>query len=214
MLKRLAFLLAFAAAPALLQAQSSKSTVKPKAQAPLPDSHGVQVGEPMLKGVSARAIGPAVMGGRISDIAYDPENPWTFYVATAHGGLMKTTDNGASFSSLTEKEQFVSTGAVAVAPSNPKVIWLGTGEANDRNSAGWGSGRAVRPLPRRRRVRDRGRNLDGRGRHLDARRPRALADHRPDRRASQGPGDGVRRGARRPLDADARPGPLQDDRWG
>jgi photosystem II stability/assembly factor-like uncharacterized protein len=94
----------------------------------------------MLKSLSARAIGPAVMGGRISDISFDPADPWTFYVATAHGGLMKTSDNGGSFSLLTPKEQFASTGAVAVAPSNPKVIWLGTGEANDRNSSGWGTG--------------------------------------------------------------------------
>src|SRR5689334_13006688 len=94
----------------------------------------------MLKSLSARAIGPAIMGGRISDISFDPADPWTFYVATAHGGLMKTSDNGGSFSLLTAKEQFASTGAVAVAPSNPKVIWLGTGEANDRNSSGWGTG--------------------------------------------------------------------------
>ena len=109
-------------------------------QAPKPQKGAVAASAAMLKPLSARAIGPATMGGRISDIAYDPENPWTFYVATAHGGLMKTTDNGGSFSSLTEKEQIVSTGAVAVAPSNPKIVWLGTGEANDRNSSGWGNG--------------------------------------------------------------------------
>ena len=101
---------------------------------------GVTVNTPMLKSISARAIGPAIMGGRISDIAYDPSDPWTFYVATAHGGLMKTTDNGGSFSAVTAKESIASTGAVAVAPSNPKIVWLGTGEANDRNSAGWGTG--------------------------------------------------------------------------
>src|SRR3954452_22260090 len=98
-------------------------SVVPTAQAPKPSpppKAGVALTAPMLKGLSARAIGPAIMGGRISDIALDPENPWTYYVATAHGGLMKTTDNGASFSSLTEKEAFVSTGAVAVAPSDPK----------------------------------------------------------------------------------------------
>jgi len=94
----------------------------------------------MLKSFGARSIGPAVMGGRISDIAFDPQDPWTFYVATAHGGLMKTTDNGGTFTSLTDKENFASTGAVAVAPSDPKIIWLGTGEASDRNSAGWGVG--------------------------------------------------------------------------
>ncbi|HET7616972.1 MAG TPA: hypothetical protein VFK20_00580 [Vicinamibacterales bacterium] len=101
---------------------------------------GVTVTPAMLQGISARALGPAIMGGRISDIAYDPSTPWTFYVATAHGGLMKTTDNGASFNAVTAKEAIVSTGAVAVAPSNPKVVWLGTGEANDRNSSGWGNG--------------------------------------------------------------------------
>ncbi len=96
--------------------------------------------EAMLRALTPRAIGPAVMGGRISDIAYDPGNPAIFYVATAHGGLMKTTDNGGSFSDVTEKERLPSMGAVAVAPSNPKVIWVGTGEANDRNSSGWGRG--------------------------------------------------------------------------
>jgi photosystem II stability/assembly factor-like uncharacterized protein len=117
------------------------SGLVPSAQAPKPQQKaGLTLTAPMLKALSARAIGPAVMGGRISEIALDPENPWIYYVATAHGGLMKTTDNGASFSSLTEKEPFVSTGAVAVAPSNPKIIWLGTGEANDRNSSGWGTG--------------------------------------------------------------------------
>jgi photosystem II stability/assembly factor-like uncharacterized protein len=101
---------------------------------------GVAVTAPMLKGISARAIGPAIMGGRIADIAYDPSDPWTFYVATGHGGLMKTTDNGGSFTALTAKEPIVSAGAVTVSPSNPKIVWLGTGEANDRNSVGWGTG--------------------------------------------------------------------------
>jgi photosystem II stability/assembly factor-like uncharacterized protein len=123
----------------LVVALASWTAVSAQAPKPAPKP-GVTLTAPMLKPLSARAIGPAVMGGRISEIAFDPENPWTYYVATAHGGLMKTTDNGASFSSLTEKEPFVSTGAVAVAPSNPKIVWLGTGEANDRNSSGWGTG--------------------------------------------------------------------------
>ncbi|HVZ23622.1 MAG TPA: hypothetical protein VG871_21260, partial [Vicinamibacterales bacterium] len=127
------------AAPAAQHAKTPPKKAAP-AVADAPKPSGVQVSPAMLKGISARAIGPAIMGGRISDIAYDPSDPWTFYVATAHGGLMKTTDNGASFSSLTGSEPITSTGAVAVAPSNPKVIWLGTGEANDRNSAGWGTG--------------------------------------------------------------------------
>ena len=88
-----------------------------------------------LKALKAREIGPAVMGGRVSDIALDPADPHTFYVALATGGLMKTTDGGGSFKAVFEHESVASTGAVAVAPSNPKVVWLGTGEANDRNSS-------------------------------------------------------------------------------
>ena len=98
------------------------------------------VPESALKGLKARSIGPAVMGGRISDVAFDPETPTTFYAAHAHGGLLKTTDNGASFVSVTDSQNVSSMGAVAVAPSDPKVIWLGSGEANDRNSSGWGRG--------------------------------------------------------------------------
>jgi photosystem II stability/assembly factor-like uncharacterized protein len=93
-----------------------------------------------LKTLKARAIGPAVMGGRISDVALDPADPHTFYVALSTGGLMKTTDRGGSFKGVFDNEAVASTGAVAVAPSNPKVVWLGTGEANDRNSSGWGNG--------------------------------------------------------------------------
>jgi photosystem II stability/assembly factor-like uncharacterized protein len=93
-----------------------------------------------LRSLKAREIGPAVMGGRISDIAFDPVDPSTFYVALATGGLMKTTDRGGSFKGVFDREAVASTGAVAVAPSNAKVVWLGTGEANDRNSSGWGNG--------------------------------------------------------------------------
>ena len=96
--------------------------------------------EPMLKGIAARSVGPAVMGGRISDIALDPSSPWTFYVATAHGGLLKTTDNGGTFKAVMDDHKVVSFGAVAVSPSNANVVWVGTGEANDRNSSGWGNG--------------------------------------------------------------------------
>jgi len=96
--------------------------------------------KPMLAGLKARSIGPAVMGGRVSEIALDPKEPFTFYVALGTGGLMKTTDNGGSFSGIFEKEAVAAVGAVAVAPSDNKVVWVGTGEANDRNSSSWGDG--------------------------------------------------------------------------
>jgi photosystem II stability/assembly factor-like uncharacterized protein len=93
-----------------------------------------------IKALKARSIGPAVMGGRVSDIAFDPLNPFSFYVALGTGGLMKTSDNGGTFQATFEKEAVASIGAVAVAPSDPKVVWVGTGEANDRNSSSWGNG--------------------------------------------------------------------------
>jgi photosystem II stability/assembly factor-like uncharacterized protein len=94
----------------------------------------------MLSALKARSIGPAVMGGRVSDIALDPQDPFTFYVALGTGGLMKTSDDGATWSGVFEKEAVAAVGAVAVAPSDPKVVWVGTGEGNDRNSTAWGNG--------------------------------------------------------------------------
>ena len=93
-----------------------------------------------FKPFNARGIGPAVMGGRVSSIAYDPEDPFTFYVGLGTGGVMKTSDNGVTFSGIFEKEAVAAVGAVAVAPSNAKHVWVGTGEANDRNSSSWGDG--------------------------------------------------------------------------
>ncbi|HKM90650.1 MAG TPA: hypothetical protein VJX29_08545 [Candidatus Acidoferrales bacterium] len=93
-----------------------------------------------LRALKPRAIGPAIMSGRISDIAYDPKETATYYIALGTGGLMKTTDNGATFDGVFEKENVAAIGAVAVAPSDPKIVWVGTGEANDRNSESWGDG--------------------------------------------------------------------------
>src|ERR1700676_5310146 len=96
--------------------------------------------EVLFKNLKARSIGPAVMGGRVSDIAIDPKNPLVFYVGLAHGGVFKTGNNGVSFDPIFDKQPVLSIGAVAVAPSASDVIWVGTGEANDRNSSGWGNG--------------------------------------------------------------------------
>ncbi len=99
-----------------------------------------QLTDVLFKNLKVRAIGPAVMGGRVSDIAIDPRNPALFYVGLATGGLFKTGDNGVSFDPIFDKETVQSIGAVAIAPSDSDVVWVGTGEANDRNSSGWGNG--------------------------------------------------------------------------
>src|SRR6266699_6890815 len=94
----------------------------------------------LFKNLKARPIGPAVMGGRVSDIALDPHNPFVFYVGLAHGGMFKTGDNGVSFDPIFDKQPVLSIGAIAIAPSDSDVRWVGTGEANDRNSSDWGEG--------------------------------------------------------------------------
>ena len=108
------------------------SSVTPAASPSAP-----QLTDVLFKNLKARSIGPAVMGGRVSDIAIDPRNPFVFYVGLAHGGVFKTNDNGVSFDPIFDKQPVLSIGAIAVAPSDPDVIWVGTGEANDRNSSGW-----------------------------------------------------------------------------
>src|SRR5689334_3678161 len=105
-----------------------------------PSSTAPPLREALFKNLKARAIGPAVMGGRVSDIAIDPRNPFVFYVALGHGGILKSGDAGVSFDPIFDKQPDLSIGAVAIAPSDSDVIWVGTGEANDRNSSDWGDG--------------------------------------------------------------------------
>lgn len=93
-----------------------------------------------LAALKARSLGPAVMGGRVVSIALDPQDPAVFYLGHATGGLWKTVNAGTTYTPLLKHERVFSVGAVAVAPSDPRVIWVGTGEATDRNSAGFGSG--------------------------------------------------------------------------
>ncbi|MFZ4621964.1 MAG: VPS10 domain-containing protein, partial [Bacteroidota bacterium] len=109
-----------------------------KKQAVPPEKPSMQ--NPLLATMKARSIGPAIMGGRVSDIAFDPKDIATFYVALGTGGVMKSDDNGASFSAIFEKEEVAAVGAVAVSPMKNKFVWVGTGEANDRNSTSWGNG--------------------------------------------------------------------------
>ncbi len=87
-----------------------------------------------------QSLGPANMSGRITGIAVNPKRPATWYVATASGGLFKTTDAGTTWTPVFDRATTVSLGAVALAPSDPKVVWVGTGEANARNSVSWGDG--------------------------------------------------------------------------
>lgn len=87
-----------------------------------------------------RPIGPAVMGGRITDLAVHPTNPKTYWVAAAAGGIWKTTNGGTTFTPQFENEKVISLGALAVAPSNGDILYAGTGEEDSRNSISPGGG--------------------------------------------------------------------------
>ena len=87
-----------------------------------------------------RSIGPAIMSGRIADVAVYEKNTAIWYVGTAHGGVWKTTSNGAMFTPLMQDKGLLSIGDVAVSQSNPDIVWVGTGEANNRQTTSWGDG--------------------------------------------------------------------------
>jgi photosystem II stability/assembly factor-like uncharacterized protein len=94
----------------------------------------------LLDTFTARNIGPANMSGRVTAIAVLADRPATMYVAAASGGVWKTTNAGTTWTPVFDEQPVSSIGDVAVAPSNPDVVWVGTGEANARNSVSWGDG--------------------------------------------------------------------------
>jgi len=87
-----------------------------------------------------RSIGPAIMGGRIADVEGVPGDANVVYVASASGGLWKTTNGGVTWKPIFERQGTLSIGDIALAPSNPEVVWVGTGESNVRNSVSFGDG--------------------------------------------------------------------------
>ncbi len=93
-----------------------------------------------LDGVRFRTIGPAIMSGRFVDVAVVESDPYVWYAASSTGGLYKTTNNGVTFTPLFNREAVHSLGDVAIAQSDPDVVWLGTGERANRQSSSWGNG--------------------------------------------------------------------------
>jgi photosystem II stability/assembly factor-like uncharacterized protein len=93
-----------------------------------------------FNGLRFREIGPASPAGRIDDFAVLESNPAIFYVATATGGLWKTVNQGTTFDTVFDNEATSSIGDVAIAPSDANLVWVGTGENNNRQSSSWGEG--------------------------------------------------------------------------
>jgi len=93
-----------------------------------------------FKSLEFREIGPATMGGRIDDFAVVESNPNIVFVGTASGGIWKTTNNGTTWKPVFDMESVSTIGDLAIAPSDPGVVWAGTGEPNNRQSSSWGVG--------------------------------------------------------------------------
>ena len=106
----------------------------------LPSAAQQTAEEITMKSMPWRSIGPANMGGRVSDIVGIPGDTKTFYVATPDAGIWKTTNGGTTFEGIFQNESVYSIGAIALAPSDPNVIWVGTGEGDPRNSVSYGNG--------------------------------------------------------------------------
>src|SRR5947208_16519829 len=97
----------------------------------------------LLHDLRWRSIGPANTGGRIDDcaVARTPGAPDAIYVASAGGGVFKSTNQGTTWTPIFDGvDAMMSIGDVAVAPSNGSIVWAGTGEANNRQSSSWGDG--------------------------------------------------------------------------
>ena len=124
--------LGFTAALALLPLALPASATPAPAQRPVTEAD--------LAAFEARHIGPALTGGRIHDVEALPDDPSTIYVATASGGLWKSTNRGVTWTNLWEHMPVSTFGDVAIAPSDPNVVYAGTGEQQNRQSTSWGNG--------------------------------------------------------------------------
>jgi len=96
--------------------------------------------EAAMKNLRFRSIGPAIMGGRVDDFAVVESNPSIVYVGMASGGVWKTVNGGTTWEPLFDNQPVSTIGDVTVAPSDPSIVWVGSGEPNNRQSSSWGNG--------------------------------------------------------------------------
>lgn len=99
------------------------------------------MGDAIIAATEYREIGPTRQSGRFVDIAVPADDPHTFYIATASGGLWRTNNRGISFDVLfADQADVFSIGAIAVSQTNSNVLYLGSGEGNNSRSSYWGNG--------------------------------------------------------------------------
>jgi photosystem II stability/assembly factor-like uncharacterized protein len=101
---------------------------------------GARLGETSYDALAFRNIGPAINGGRIADIAIHPDDGSVWYVAVGSGGVWKTENAGTTWQPIFDGESSYSIGSVALDPSNPATVWVGTGEDVGGRHVGYGDG--------------------------------------------------------------------------
>jgi photosystem II stability/assembly factor-like uncharacterized protein len=94
----------------------------------------------IIQKLQYREIGPTRQGGRVVSFAVSVDDSTTFFVASGPGGVWKTVNGGISFVPVFQQEDIASIGDIAIAPSDSRIVWIGSGEANLRNSTYYGNG--------------------------------------------------------------------------
>jgi photosystem II stability/assembly factor-like uncharacterized protein len=123
-------------APILARAQATDA----KARMASWDRHLELKAASPFKDLAWRAVGPAFCGGRIQSVAVHPSRPWVLYVAAGSGGVWKSENNGLTWTPIFDDESTFSIGEIALAPSNPDIVWVGTGEILMARSSYAGTG--------------------------------------------------------------------------
>ena len=152
--------------------------------------------DPLLAPFRFRSIGPASMGGRIDDIAVADSDPNIIYLGYAVGGVFKSENNGTTLEPVFDEYTTASIGDIAIHPTNANIVYVGTGEPNNRQTSSFGDGIY--------KTTDGGKTWQNIGLTRDA-------DHRPHRHRSPESRDRLRRGARSPVRTQQGTRRLQDD---
>ncbi len=105
-----------------------------------PAAAGNSLDQATFNALRFRSVGPAITSGRVADIAVNPANPAEYYVAAASGGVWKTRNAGITYEPVFDNEGSYSIGCVSIDPSNPNVVWVGSGENNNQRSVAYGDG--------------------------------------------------------------------------
>src|SRR5229473_1084692 len=125
------------------QASKPAKTAKPApsqpASAQKTSAAATQLDEKLFSAMKWRQVGP-FRGGRVLAVTGVPGEPNVFYFGAAAGGVWKSTDAGANWAPIFDKEQIASIGSIAVSPSDHNVIYVGTGEACIRGNISYGNG--------------------------------------------------------------------------